>query len=93
MVCFCLIGSLAFGDVAAPRKAKEAQTLEVPSTFNESLGFGKIYYVSLPSYIRHSLVLICRRTDRQDHMSLTFYVSGLTAEVTQFVNFRSWFNG
>jgi hypothetical protein len=46
---------------------------------NESLGFGKIYYISLPSYGCRNLVLIFRRADRQDHMSLAFYASGLRA--------------
>lgn len=64
--------------------SEEHRLLHVPAPLNASLGFGKIFYISLPTYLHHPRVLICRRTDRQDHMSLAFSLTGLTpAEVTQ----------
>ena len=53
------------------------QSLAAP--FNGSLGFAKIFYISLPECVYLCFWLISRRTDRQDHMSLAFYLSGLKA--------------
>lgn len=92
MVMVWLASLLRVGDVAAvpTDTIPKEETVErrIPAPLNASLGFGKLYYISLPSYTPRNLVLICRRTDRQDHMSLAFYVSELTpAEVRK--NFTS----
>lgn len=82
MVMVWLASLLRVGDVAVVPTDTETEEKRIPAPLNASLGFGKLYYISLPSYASRYLVLICRRTDRQDHMSLAFYVSELTpAEV------------
>lgn len=91
VISLWLTGSFLFGDVAELRVANVPvpsvinmpEEHPVPKPFNASLGFEKIYYISLPTHVHHSLVLICSRTDRQDHMRLAFYLSGVaSAEVT-----------
>lgn len=95
IVIIWLASLLRVDDVAAvPRNIipKETEERRIPGPLNASLGFGKLYYISLPSYAPQYLVLICRRTDRQDYMSLAFYVSELTpAEVRE--NCYPKFNG
>lgn len=56
VVCLSVAGYFWFDNGAVPSVAyvaEERHSWHVPAPLNASLGFGKIYYVSLPSYVRH----------------------------------------
>lgn len=51
---------------------------KVPSTMNSTLGFEKVLLLSLPEYQSVlCLTNVNRRTDRRDHMSLAFKMTGM----------------
>lgn len=74
VICLYVAGYFRFDDEAVPsvanvaeernsassvaNVAEQRQRWHVPAPLNASLGFGKIYYVSLASYVCHDFMLI-----------------------------------